>query len=226
MLVLVMLSSMAFATPPFEVPPGLDKGGNSNADAKSTSISNAGAQSAAAAGAISGSVSNATGGDARATGGTAVSNSKADGGTGIGIGVGGDGGNAKAYSEGSTSGAQADSTITTTVVTNSARNAGSSAASVYGVQCQEGGSGQTFSGGASTITESAMCQSLKMGEVHERYWKMYAEMGDVNQAEMHKQLMMKYIAEAGDAADVTYYPKIIGSTFLSILPVGLIAFLL
>ena len=71
-----------------------------------------------------------------------------------------------------------------------------------------------------------MCQSLKMGEVHERYWKMYTEMGDVNQAEMHKQLMMKYIAEAGDAADVTYYPKIIGSTFLSILPVGLIAFLL
>ena len=217
MLVLVMLSSMAFATPP-----GLDKGGDSNADAKSTSVSNAGAQSAAAAGAISGSISNATGGDARATGGTAISNSKADGGTGIGIGVGGDGGNAKAVSGGSTSGAE----VTTTVVTNSARNAGSSAASVYGVQCQEGSSGQTFSGGASTITESAMCQSLKMGEVHERYWKMYTEMGDVNQAEMHKQLMMKYIAEAGDAADVTYYPKIIGSTFLSILPVGLIAFLL
>lgn len=221
MLVLVMLSSMAFATPP-----GLDKGGDSNADAKSTSISTAGAQSAAAAGAISGSLSNATGGDARATGGTAISNSKADGGTGVGIGVGGDGGNAKAVSGGSTSGAQADSTITTSVVTNSARNAGSSAAAVYGVQCQEGGSGQTFSGGASTITESAMCQSLKMGEVHERYWKMYAEMGDVNQAEMHKQLMMKYIAEAGDAADVTYYPKVIGSTFLSLLPVGLIAFLL
>jgi len=94
------------------------------------------------------------------------------------------------------------------------------------VSCQEGASGQSFSGGAASVMESAMCQSLKLAEVHKGYWTMYGEMGDEARAANHKRLMEKYLEEASDAADFVYYPKVIGSTFLSILPIGLLFLLL
>lgn len=134
---------------------------------------------------------------------------------------------AVAVSEGSN--ANSSTNITTGgVVLNSSqsnnyeKDAAHSAAGVFPTACQEGASGQSYSGGASSVFESAMCQSLKMAEVHQNYWKMYSEMGDTNQAEMHKKLMDEYIVQAGDSADLLYYPKQIGSFFLSILPIGLL----
>ena len=131
------------------------------------------------------------------------------------------------------SGASADSSIDITTggtQVNTAykyhKDAANSAAGVFPQSCQEGASGQSYSGGASSVFESAMCQSLKMAEVHQKYWVMYTEMGDVNQADMHKKLMDKYVAKASDAAEFMYYPKQVGTFFLSILPIGLIAFLL
>lgn len=105
---------------------------------------------------------------------------------------------------------------------NYPKDAAHSAAGVFPQSCQEGASGQSYSGGASSVFESAMCQSLKMAEVHQKYWVMYTEMGDVNQAAMHKELMDKYVAKASSAAESMYYPKQFGSFFLSILPVGLL----
>ena len=92
--------------------------------------------------------------------------------------------------------------------------------------CQEGASGSTVSAGGSTVFESAMCQNLKMAEVHQQYWKMYSDIADTEQAAMHKKLMDKYVAKASESADFHYYPKNIGSFFLEILPVGLIALFL
>lgn len=138
--------------------------------------------------------------------------------------------NSNSISEGSNSksasGAEANSNIVVDNTTNYPKPAASSAAGVFPQSCQEGASGQSYSGGAATVFESAMCQSLKMAEVHQRYWVMYSEMDMPEQAAMHKKLMDKYVAEAGDSADLLYYPKQIGSFFLSILPVGLLFLLL
>ena len=133
------------------------------------------------------------------------------------------------------SGASADSSIDITTggtQVNSAYNypkdAAHSAAGVFPQSCQEGASGQSYSGGASSVFESAMCQSLKMAEVHQKYWVMYTEMGAgySSQAAMHKKLMDKYVAKASSAAESMYYPKQFGTFFLSILPVGLLFLLL
>lgn len=110
--------------------------------------------------------------------------------------------------------------------TDMPKDAAHSAAHIYAQSCQEGASGQSYSGGAASVMESAMCQSLKMAQVHQGYWKMYSDMGDTNQADMHKQLMDKYIAEASDSADITYWPKTVGSVFLSLLPIGLLFLLI
>jgi len=137
---------------------------------------------------------------------------------------------AVAISEGSN--AQSNSTIEvvtggTNVNANSDyEEAAHSAASVFPQSCQEGTSGQNTSSGASTVFESAMCQSLKMAEVHQGYWKMYTEMGDTEQAAMHKKYMDEYVAKASESADFHYYPKNVGSFFLEILPIGLIALFL
>lgn len=139
---------------------------------------------------------------------------------------------AVAVSEGSN--AVSNSSITTSVTTggtsvdasNDYEEAAHSAASVFPQSCQEGTSGQNTSAGASTVFESAMCQSLKMAEVHQGYWKMYTEMGDTEQAAMHKKYMDEYVAKASESADFHYYPKNVGSFFLEILPIGLIVLFL
>lgn len=127
------------------------------------------------------------------------------------------------------SGASADASIDITTggtqvntANNYPKDSAHSAAGVFPQSCQEGASGQSYSGGASSVFESAMCQSLKMAEVHQKYWVMYTEMGDVNQAAMHKKLMDENIAKASAAAESMYYPKQVGTFFLSILPVGLL----
>lgn len=195
---MMLLAGIAFAAPPDFTPPGhQNDGGDSHAQA------------------------------------SANSNSQA---IGVGIGVGGDGGRASAHAVGNggeggnavakTGSSSSTSNIATdtdvNVITDNPKPAASGAAAVFPQTCQEGASGQSYSGGASSVFESSMCQSLRMAEVHQGYWKMYTEMGDLNQAAMHKQLMDRYVAEASDSADITYWPKTVGSTFLSILPVGLL----
>lgn len=168
-----------------------------------------------------GGASNATAessADSRATS-VSGSNSAATGGVGVGVGTGG--------SASVTAGSDVDLTTGgVTVVTESGDYPAAGAAGIMTVSCQEGASGQSFSGGAASVMESAMCQSLKMAEVHKGYWQMYGEMGDEARAANHKRLMDKYLKEASDAADFVYYPKVIGSTFLSILPIGLLFLLL
>jgi len=225
LLALVLLSSMAMAESPFETPPGLTKPkGGSNAT--SQSVSNSSAQSTAIAGSTSGAISYASGGNASATGGSASSVSQ--GGQG-GVGYGGNGGSA-------TGGQAGDSSSVTEVNIDQSSNGSnnvpkqdfpvSPAASLYLNGCQDGASGTGQSASAAVGFESAVCTSLRLAETYQKLMLFYSEKGDMNQAAMYEKLMNSAIADAGASSDFLYYPKNAGSGAASIIPLGLLGWLI
>jgi len=102
----------------------------------------------------------------------------------------------------------------------------SSAASVVVGNCQSGGSGQTQSGGLSTVFDSAQCQALRQVTAEQQLYVFYTEIGDTEQAAIHLENMAKYSAQAANAVDNSEVTKTVGGGFLDLIPVGVIAFLL
>lgn len=242
------MSSVAYSTPPDFIPPGHQYGnggdGGNGGDAAANQDQAQGQQQGQAQGQAQQSNVNVESRNSNSNSNANVNSNKNDNSNtnanvNANVNANKNNNSSSSVSEGSSAssnveaGSSADANIDITTggtqvntANNYPKDAAHSAAGVFPQSCQEGASGQSYSGGASSVFESAMCQSLKMAEVHQKYWVMYTEMGDVNQADMHKKLMDKYVAKASSAAESMYYPKQVGTFFLSILPIGLIAFLL
>jgi len=102
----------------------------------------------------------------------------------------------------------------------------SSAASVVVGNCQSGGSGQTQSGGLSTVFDSTQCQALRQVTAEQQLYVFYTEIGDAEQAAVHLENMKKFSKQAANAVDNSEVTKTVGGGFLDLIPVGVIAFLL
>lgn len=113
-------------------------------------------------------------------------------------------------------------TITSSTVANVPDPAAFSPASIILNGCQEGMSGQSTSAGAGIGFESAPCVALRQASEHQKLMLWYEARGDKNSAALHHRHMMHYVSQADQSADVTHYPKVIGSTLTSLLPLGLI----
>ena len=119
-----------------------------------------------------------------------------------------------------------DSHAVTTTIASIPKGAAAPSASLMLNSCQEGVSGSSYGAGVASGFESPTCMSLRSAEVNQKLWLFYESRGDMNQAKMHHSRMESALADAEWAADVTYYPKTVGSVFVSVLPVGLLFLLL
>jgi len=135
---------------------------------------------------------------------------------------GGDGGSAHSNATGGSS----DNSVVVDASSDYNGPKASSAASVVVGNCQSGGSGQTQSGGLSTVFDSTQCQALRQVTAEQQLYTFYTEIGDKEQAAIHLENMAKFSKQAADAVDNSEITKTVGGGFLDLIPVGVIAFLL
>jgi len=136
--------------------------------------------------------------------------------------TGGDGGSANSVAAGGSS----DNSVVVDASSDYNGPKASSAASVVVGNCQSGGSGQTQSGGLSTVFDSAQCAALRQVTAEQQLYVFYTAIGDKEQAAIHLENMKKYSAQAANAVDNSEVTKAVGGGFLDLIPVGVIAFLL
>jgi hypothetical protein len=87
--------------------------------------------------------------------------------------------------------------------------------------CQEGASGTGAQGALAGAIESPTCVALRQAQAHQQLYTFYKERGDSKTAARHMRLMEEYVTAADVSADVTKWPKTVGSTVMSLLPIGL-----
>lgn len=115
-----------------------------------------------------------------------------------------------------------DSHAVTTNTANIPKAPVFSPASLMLNSCQEGATGQSFSGGAASGFESPTCTALRSADANQKLWLLYEARGDMAQAKMHHDRMEAAMADADEAQNLLHYPKTVGSAFVSVLPVGLL----
>lgn len=87
--------------------------------------------------------------------------------------------------------------------------------------CQEGASGTGAQGALAGAIESPTCVALRQAQAHQQLYTFYVQRGDMKTAARHMRLMEEYVTAADVSADVTKWPKTVGSTVMSLLPIGL-----
>lgn len=125
---------------------------------------------------------------------------------------------------GSSAGAQVGDTTVNLTQHSSTRipkPAMNSSAAIMLSGCQEGASGTGAQGALAGAIESPTCVALRQAQAHQQLYTFYTERGDSKTAARHMRLMEEYVTAADVSADVTKWPKTVGSTVMSILPLGL-----
>lgn len=125
---------------------------------------------------------------------------------------------------GSSAGAQVgDTTVNLNQhsLTHIPKPAMNSSAAIMLSGCQEGASGTGAQGALAGAIESPTCVALRQAQAHQQLYTFYKERGDSKTAARHMRLMEEYVTAADVSADVTKWPKTIGSTVMSLLPIGL-----
>lgn len=151
---------------------------------------------------------------------------------GLVLGLGGSGlvladtiaqaGSSSGAQAGSQSGSESSLTLNSVNVVPRQHYPASQAASLLLQTCQDGASASSVSRGMSFGTDSAQCAAIRQAAVHLELYEKYKAVGMKAEATRQWNLASAYIDKADMSADVGHYPKIIGGTITSLLPVALL----
>lgn len=123
---------------------------------------------------------------------------------------------------GSSSGAQAGVTLNSNSVQRGTDFPASSPAAIMIQSCMEAASATSMSRALSFGTDSAQCAAIRQAAVHMELHDRYAAMGMKDSAVREWDKAMKFVITADEAANVGHYPKVIGGTVTSLLPVAVL----